>query len=223
MTQAPNLEELLDGRKLWRGGRPASTGDTLASGHPALDRRLPGGGWPRGVVMELFLDRPGQGEWSVLLPLLAQVTASRWAALVNPPLVPYAPALRRAGIDLERLLWLHDLDERETLWAAEQSLATECCGLALAWPGRVKPQTIRRLQLAAEANRAIGCLVRPRAAARKHSHAAIRAELSRRAGTAQIELLKLRGGNRFGPMALGDAAAAGHDERPPAPANEAEA
>ncbi|HEL3177548.1 TPA: DNA lesion error-prone repair protein ImuA, partial [Stenotrophomonas maltophilia] len=41
------LDRLLDGRQLWRGpARQGPASDHLASGHPALDARLPGGGWP---------------------------------------------------------------------------------------------------------------------------------------------------------------------------------
>jgi len=40
------LDRLLDGRQLWRGpARQGPASDHLASGHPVLDARLPGGGW----------------------------------------------------------------------------------------------------------------------------------------------------------------------------------
>jgi cell division inhibitor SulA/protein ImuA len=66
----------------------------------------------------------------LLLPALITLTSRRdgdddalkWAALVSPPYIPYAPALARAGIDLTKLLMVHSRREMDTLWAIEQAL-----------------------------------------------------------------------------------------------------
>ena len=49
------LDRLLDGRQVWRGpARQGQASDHLASGHPALDARLPGGGWPASGLCEVL-------------------------------------------------------------------------------------------------------------------------------------------------------------------------
>jgi cell division inhibitor SulA len=45
------------------------------------------------------------------------------------------------------------------LWAHEQALRSGACGIALAWLPRASPRAIRRLQLAAEQGRALGCCI----------------------------------------------------------------
>ncbi|MEP7301646.1 MAG: hypothetical protein ABI699_08955, partial [Caldimonas sp.] len=55
------------GHQLGRGGAAA-----VASGFPALDAELPGGGWPRRVLSELLLPHPGVGEIRLLAPPLVE-------------------------------------------------------------------------------------------------------------------------------------------------------
>lgn len=58
------LDRLLDGRQLWRGpARQGPASDHLASGHPALDARLPGGGWPTSGCARYCRRRPGWVSW----------------------------------------------------------------------------------------------------------------------------------------------------------------
>ncbi|MGH8045040.1 MAG: translesion DNA synthesis-associated protein ImuA, partial [Stenotrophomonas sp.] len=66
------LEQLLESRQVWRG-QPRGTGTVAAhpTGHPALDARLPGGGWPPAALSEVLLAAPGQGELALVWPTLA--------------------------------------------------------------------------------------------------------------------------------------------------------
>lgn len=75
-----------------------------ATGFAALDAELPGAGWPHGAVTELLSDRPGIGEWRLLVPVLRELTqAGKPVMVIAPPMLPYAPALAGWGIDLR---WL---------------------------------------------------------------------------------------------------------------------
>jgi protein ImuA len=145
------IEELLESRSdLWRGRhRPA--GDVLASGRAELDRWLPAGGWPCGRLVELLPERFGIGEFGLLLPMLAKQTRRGLPVLlVSPPWVPCPQHLERVGVALEQLVVIRSADQ--ALWATEQGLKSGLCGAILLWhsPSRVRPQAIRRLQLAAE-------------------------------------------------------------------------
>ena len=88
---------------VWRGGeldRAAPPG--IPTGHAGLDRELPGGGWPQGAITEILHEGVGLGEVTLLGGALKQVAKEgRAVAWVNPPHLPYAPALSLAGIALE--------------------------------------------------------------------------------------------------------------------------
>ncbi|HXN14892.1 MAG TPA: SOS cell division inhibitor SulA, partial [Usitatibacter sp.] len=91
---------------VWRGGElEHALQPVVPTGHAALDRELPGGGWPTGTLSEVLHDGVGIGEVTFLAHALARAcAANRMLAWVNPPHLPYAPALAQAGIALERCL-----------------------------------------------------------------------------------------------------------------------
>ena len=77
----------------------------LPTGSPLLDQAL-GGGWPRGAVSEVRGAR-GQGRTTVLLAsLAAALQAGHAAALVDFGGMFDPRAAARAGILLDRLLWV---------------------------------------------------------------------------------------------------------------------
>ena len=129
------LEELLKTQPaLWRGRDQHNDYASIPTGYPQLDKVLPSGGWGIGYLTELLLEQHGIGEFSLLLPGLQQVTSeNQWAALVNPPYLPYAPALANAGINLERLLIINTDNDADTLWATEQLLRAGIFAAVVSW------------------------------------------------------------------------------------------
>lgn len=174
-----------------RLARPADAG--MPTGFAALDVQLPGGGWPRGALIELFAASSGIGELGLLLPLLRTVAPERWAAWIAPPYLPYAPALAAAGVPLDRLLWLAPADHSETLWTIRQAVASGGCGIVLAWLARADTAALRRLQLAAEESATPLFLFRPAGAAMQPSPAVLRLRLSATDEALRIDILKRRG------------------------------
>ncbi len=201
--------------RLWRLGRePLSRRRTVATGHTSLDAALPGGGWPLGAVTELFHPRQGAGELEILLPALAELTRRRWLALVAPPHIPYAPALRAAGIDLSRVLLIHPRAAKEALWAVEQALRSGTCGAVMAWPSRADAGSVRRLQLAAEAGESWSILLRQETAPRGPSPAALRMTVEPEEDGLRVDLLKCRGGRPQSVRLPRDAEPGGHRPAP---------
>lgn len=179
---------------LWQGRRLQRDIPVLATGHPALDRQLPSGGWPLGALTELLTDTPGSGELSLLLPALAQATGkSQWVVLVDPPWVPYPPAMRGHGLVLEQLLLVRTRSAPEALWACEQALRGVRGGVVLAWLQNPHFSHLRRLQLAADAGHKAAFLFRPPAAADMASPAALRLRLTADARGTRVTVLKCRG------------------------------
>jgi cell division inhibitor SulA/protein ImuA len=192
---APTLEQLHrlchDGE--WQRGPYAA----LPSGFAQLDASLPGGGWPMGAVCELMPVAPGIGELSLLAPALSQLAgAGLHLVFIEPPYLPYAPALAQQGLPLERLLIVKTSGIQETLWAAEQALRCPAVGAVLSWPAHITDRNVRRLQLAAEAGSSLGILYRPTEAEREHSPAALRLRLQSVPGASAlaVDIRKCRGG-----------------------------
>ena len=207
------LEKLLENPRVWRGSTPASALSGLASGYPQLDQHLPGGGWPVNALTEILLARAGSGELKLLMPALARLSRSEqagsegsahrsgWLAWIAPPFHPYPPALLQWGVDLERVLIVRPKNDTETLWAAEQALASGNCAAVLLWSEALNDARSRRLQLAAERGQSWAIAFRSLAAAAQTSSAALRIRLRTGSHGTALDILKSRGGR---PVTLHD-------------------
>jgi hypothetical protein len=184
---------------VWRAESLVSMhGDTIATGHGALDAAL-GGGWPAPALLEVLCDHPGIGELQLLRALWqprSTRTCSEERCVVlwlNAPFEVQAVALAQLGLDPGRHWCARDLAERDALWAMEQALRSGSCALVMAWSKTVTPTMLRRLKLAASAHDSIGVLIRPCAVATTPSPATVRLCLHSQAGQLQIDLLKVQG------------------------------
>lgn len=224
------LDQLLAARAdLWRGhATPQAAPPGLATGFRALDAALSGQGWPAAGLSEVLSAHQGAGL-ALLLPLLAALSRPlqqyqpRWILWVDPPHIPFAPALAARGLDLRRILIVHA--GADAAWAAEQGLRSGTCAAVLAWTGLTAqmggaaaggrreqvaartgggadrqrnncwtPAALRRLQLAAAETQTPVLLLRPPAVAAETSPAALRLRVSACAEGLDVTLLKQRGG-----------------------------
>jgi cell division inhibitor SulA/protein ImuA len=205
------LDHILEQHPVWRGGRLSAIACAVPTGFDALDRELPGGGWPRGALTELLAARAGIGELQLVLPALGALSwAGKRIVWLSPPHLPYAPALAAGGIDLARLVLVRPPGRREAraaerrniLWAAEQVLRSACCHALVAWLPRVRYEELRRLAVAAEASRAWVALFRPPEAAHGASPAALRLLLEPSMNEISVRILKRRGAPAAAPLVL---------------------
>jgi protein ImuA len=190
------LDSVLHHPGIWRGDQLVQiAADAVPTGFTELDELLPGGGWPRGAMTEILIEREGIGELHLLMPALVNLSReSGWLAWVAPPHVPYAPALTAAGLNLKRLLVAQTQSADDAWWTAEQALRSGACDAVLAWLRTPDERRMRRLQLAAESGRAWGVLFRPARAAQERSPAALRLRLEPAANGLVLHILKRRGG-----------------------------
>ena len=191
-----NLELLLESAGIWRGGEVSPLHmNSVSTGFAALDELLPGGGLPRGALTEILTPGEGVGALSLIMPALAGLSrGDKWLAWIAPPHIPYAPALAGLGVDVSRILLVHDRRDRDNLWALEQALRSGACGAVIGWLGEVQQALLRRLQLAAEAGDALGLLFRPQRFAAEPSPAALRLVVKPAAPGIRVRALKCRGG-----------------------------
>lgn len=183
------LQQVLRDPRIWRGPQTAPVA-AEPTGHAELDALLPGGGWPLGCLSEILVEADGQGELGLVLPVLAQLSGGeRPIVLVDPPYLPYPPALARAGLRSGRLHVVR-AQGKDAWWAAEQCLSSAACAAVLCWPQAIDERGLRRLQLAAESGHCLAFAFRDRRHAAQSSPASLRLRL--RAGL-HVQVLKCRG------------------------------
>lgn len=128
--------------------------------------------------------------------------------LFGPPAVPCVQALQQMGVDVGRLIVVHGregargaavrhlLASADLLWALEQALRSGQVGVVLAWlPERLAAQTLRRLQLAAQAHEGPAFMLRGIGERCKPSPAPLRLAIHPGHGPDEIavQVLKRRG------------------------------
>ena len=196
-------QSLLKHPNLWRAGelaaQQAQERRGIASGFPQLDQHLPDQGWPAGGLVEFMLSCTGIGELRLLMPALKSLSHDevRWLAWINPPFIPYAPALQEMGVDIGKVLLIHPRTHKEALWALERACRSGTCSAALAWldDKRLKSKDTQRLQAAAKQGRTLTCLFRPRSARLQPSMAELRLTLTAAGcGSTAVDIIKRRGG-----------------------------
>ena len=195
-----STEALLAHPDLWRAGRIEPNAQTISTGYPTLDCLLADRGWPKAGLVELLSAQMGIGELRLLGPALAQLSVQerRWITWINPPHIPYAPALAEIGIDIDKMLLVHPKTHEDALWALEQAVKSGGCSAALAWldESKLAAKDVRRLKLAARRGGALAVLFRPSTAAQRQSMAELRILMQQApaADRLSIEILKRRGG-----------------------------
>lgn len=193
MAASATLLEALQDRRLFRAGQPLKRDQgATPSGFAALDEVLPWGGFPRGALTEILLPHPGVGEIELLLQAWCRIGAQERLVFVAPPCIPYAPALRDAGVPLQRFAWI-DTDPQQAPWAAEQCLRSGCLGAVALWQTGGDDRGLRRLQLAAEEGACHGFVLRPVRHASNPSPAALRLKFESTRGVLGVRVLKCRG------------------------------
>ncbi len=191
------LQTLLQRPDIWQASAGNETAASIPTGFPELDQALHQHGWPLGAITELSTSRPGIGELELLQPTLAHRSQeARWTVLINPPHLPYGPALQHDGVNLSRLLILWPKTETDALWAAEQCLKSKACSSLLAWFPNPDTQqkNLRKLQLAAQHGHCWTVLFRSMEACCQPSPAALRITLGLENQLLKLIITKQRGG-----------------------------
>jgi len=93
----------------------------------------------------------------------------------------YPPAATAWGIDLDRLIVVRPQSARDELWAAVESLRSPAVAAMWGAIDRLDSRAFRRLQLAAQAGRTLGLLLRPPSARGQPSWADVRLAVESRA------------------------------------------
>ncbi len=188
------LEQLLGRRDIWRGyahrSAPHKVQDT---GYARLNECLQGNGWPLGSLIEVCQQGFVQAEWLLLAPALAQT--SGLLVLLNPPCIPFAQALIKAGVDLERVLVVEGSNKADFLFSFIELTRADACTVVLAWQPKqsLSYTELRKCQLAASEGQGLYVLFRPSAAAEQSSPAGLRLAIAMQAQDLQLRIFKQKG------------------------------
>ena len=160
----------------------AEEAPTFSSGAAAIDRLLPGGGLRHGMLVEWLAERPGCGAGTLgLVAAREACRAGGMMVVLDRAGMFYPPAAAGWGVDPARLIVVRPRTPRDEIWAAVQSLRSPVVAAVWTMIDRLESRNFRRLQLAAEAGRALGVLVRGASARGQPSWADVRLEV--RAGS----------------------------------------
>ena len=123
-------------------------------------------------------------------------TEGKWLLWINPPYIPYAPALQSAGLSLNHLVLIQNkISLRNKIWAMEKALRTAACGMVLCWIDAMPMAASRRLQLAAEQSDSTGVLFQTKMVCA--SVASLRLKLNPLPQGLLLEVIKARGASRY--------------------------
>lgn len=195
---------------VWRAGELGSASvQTIATGYAALDAVLPGGGWPRGALIELLQPQAGVHEWGLVAPALAalQAGARELTVLVGAPWLAFGPALGARELDMRRLLSVQGQpgNAPSLLWATREALQCADVRCVLAWLPDARSAHLRRLQIAAHAHNKLLFVFRLLRAQHESSPAPLRLRVEgagHEAGTLRVDVFKRRGPPLAAPLLL---------------------
>lgn len=201
MVAKAQLQQVLQHPAIWRAADSVrhkqcqqQQQSSLKTGHKLLDKALPNGGLPEDAVTEILCPHWGCGEAELLSSALASLSQqSRWLVWVNPPWLPYAPALMQQGIQLQNTLVVQAKSDKDILWSMEQCLSSGACSAVQGWPKNPLPHQIRRLQSAAQKGHSLCLLMRPNSQLQQPSPAPMRLEVGPLQQGLQVRVVKCQG------------------------------
>jgi cell division inhibitor SulA len=176
--------------------RPSVSGSSLvtSSGCSVLDEMLPGGGWPKGGVVELVIPDDYADAIGLVMPALRRLSQQgRWITLVTPPLPSRTVVFTDREINANHVLQVNPHPGRSGLWTVESLLRSGDCSAVLAWPGCDTELMDIRLQRAAETGKTLCLLFRYESVATHPSGVDIRLKVEISEGERVVYRVNSRG------------------------------
>lgn len=164
---AQTKEEIIAGLRQnllgWEGFRPVAPEDRRSFGLGAIEQAFPNKVFPTAALHEFISTRPeftaaiGGFIAGIMRTLLADGGVCVWVSYTRRI---YPPALKRFGVDPDRIIFIDVTRERDVLWVTEESL--KCSGIAavICETRLLSFMESRRLQLAIEQSQVTGFVLR---------------------------------------------------------------
>jgi len=196
MSSLKSISKLLDNGNIWQGSLRRTVTNAVSTGYKVLDENLFYSGWPQGGVSELLSKHRGGGEIRLLSPLLSRLSQQTGQICwVNPPFVPYAPALALSGIDVRKLVIVAPKTPKALIWSAIQAMTSNACSAVLVWlPKKEMTKEMRQLNLAAKKGNCWGVVLRDSCFAEHTSPSVLRIKMETINNKYQLSIIKQPGG-----------------------------
>lgn len=164
---AQTKEEIIAGLRQdllgWEGFRPVPSDQRRSFGLGAIEQAFPNQLFPTAALHEFISTRPeftaaiGGFIAGIMRTLLADGGVCVWVSYTRRI---YPPALKRFGVDPDRIIFIDVTRERDVLWVTEESL--KCSGIAavICETRLLSFMESRRLQLAIEQSQVTGFVLR---------------------------------------------------------------
>ncbi len=164
---APLHQQTIDGlsrklRQLERSRQKVhSSGGLVSTGISALDAMLPDQGLQSGTLVEWLSAVTGGGAETLAMSIAGHVMGEQGTCIVIDRSGSFYPPAATLWVkDLERMLVVHPQNDRDALWALEQTLRCSGVAVVVCRLEKISQQAWRRLQLASETGGGVGLLLR---------------------------------------------------------------
>lgn len=194
-SDVQSLEQLLCRGDIWRGqSHQTPVRVVVDTGFAPLNERLTGGGWPVASLIEVCQRTASHAEWQLLMPALLG-SQRGLVVLLNPPASPFAQALLKEGMDLDRLLIVQTKDKADFLASFLELMRSDACDAVMAWqPQQSLSYTeLRKCALAATEGFGIYTLFRPEAVRDQSSPAVLRLSVQLELDQLSVTVFKQKG------------------------------
>lgn len=147
----------------WEGFRPLAPEERQEFGLGVIEHAFPNQVFPTGVLHEFISTRPeftaaiGGFIAGIMQTLLAHGGVCVWVSYTRRI---YPPALKRFGVNPDRIIFIDVQREKDVLWVTEEAL--KCSGIAavICETRQLSFMDSRRLQLATEQSHVTGFILR---------------------------------------------------------------
>jgi protein ImuA len=162
-TKQEIIDKLRQDISIWEGFRPPKPGETESFGLGPIENAFPGQVFPTGVLHEFISSSPEQtaaiGGFlaGLMQTLLKDGGICIWASYSRRI---YPPALKRFGINPDRIVFIDVQREKDVLWVTEEALKCKGIAAVICETSHLDFQESRRLQLAIEQSHVTGFILR---------------------------------------------------------------
>ena len=147
----------------WEGFRPPQAGENNSFGLGPIESAFPNGIFPTGVLHEFISSRPeftaaiGAFIAGIMQRLLQKGGVCVWVSYTRRI---YPPALKRFGVDPDRIIFIDVVREKDVLWSTEEALKCNGITAVICETRLLSFMESRRLQLAIEQSEVTGFILR---------------------------------------------------------------
>jgi protein ImuA len=162
-TKQEMIDKLRQDLLGWEGFRPVAPEERQSFGLGPIENAFPNQMFPTGALHEFISTRPeftaaiGGFIAGIMQTLLEKGGVCVWVSYTRRI---YPPALKRFGVDPDRIIFIDVVREKDVLWVTEEALKCQGIAAVICETRLLSFMESRRLQLAIEQSQVTGFILR---------------------------------------------------------------